>query len=102
MAFPAARSHSVAPVPTVEDSCCQQDLDPVRRVGRDRTSPDSGVSDESGVCAWPRRPDESAVASAVGTPEPSPDVSLQAARVYDLVDEWGIGSFPASDPPANW
>jgi len=20
----------------------------------------------------------------------------------DLVDEWGIQSFPASDPPANW
>jgi len=22
--------------------------------------------------------------------------------VHDLVDEWGLGSFPASDPPANW
>jgi hypothetical protein len=20
----------------------------------------------------------------------------------DIVDEWGIQSFPASDPPANW
>ena len=20
----------------------------------------------------------------------------------DIVDEWGAGSFPASDPPANW
>ena len=20
----------------------------------------------------------------------------------DIVDEWGHGSFPASDPPANW
>jgi hypothetical protein len=27
-----------------------------------------------------------------------------AARfvVWDLVDEWGDQSFPASDPPANW
>lgn len=22
--------------------------------------------------------------------------------VWDLVDEWGAQSFPASDPPANW
>jgi hypothetical protein len=21
---------------------------------------------------------------------------------WDLVDEWGVQSFPASDPPANW
>jgi hypothetical protein len=24
------------------------------------------------------------------------------ALVWDLVDEWGAQSFPASDPPANW
>jgi hypothetical protein len=22
--------------------------------------------------------------------------------VWDLVDEWGADSFPASDPPSNW
>jgi hypothetical protein len=24
------------------------------------------------------------------------------APVSDMVDEWGLQSFPASDPPANW
>lgn len=25
-----------------------------------------------------------------------------AEHEWDIVDEWGCGSFPASDPPANW
>jgi hypothetical protein len=36
--------------------------------------------------------------------DPTSAEALEAARflVWDLVDEWGAQSFPASDPPANW
>jgi hypothetical protein len=29
-------------------------------------------------------------------------VSTVAAPPVDIVDQWGMHSFPASDPPANW
>jgi hypothetical protein len=42
---------------------------------------------------------ETAETSALlgGTPEPP-----EASDDVDVVDQWGIHSFPASDPPANW
>jgi hypothetical protein len=33
---------------------------------------------------------------------PSPEEPNAVTAAWDLVDEWGVQSFPASDPPANW
>jgi hypothetical protein len=43
-------------------------------------------------CTWPRA---GALATTV-----SPDAGHGSG--WDIVDEWGLQSFPASDPPANW
>jgi hypothetical protein len=37
------------------------------------------------------------------TTAPSPDVlPHEPTPEWDIVDDWGVASFPASDPPANW
>ena len=39
--------------------------------------------------------------SDVLTPWPTTRAG-QGRRLTDIVEEWGMQSFPASDPPANW
>lgn len=33
---------------------------------------------------------------------PAERVAPADTTTLDLVDQWGLDSFPASDPPANW
>jgi hypothetical protein len=39
--------------------------------------------------------------AVIGADQPAEDADAEPA-VLDVVDIWGHGSFPASDPPANW
>jgi hypothetical protein len=36
------------------------------------------------------------------TPAGPEAVEFLDPDIRDIVDEWGEGSFPASDPPSNW
>jgi hypothetical protein len=45
-------------------------------------------------CPWPRARESTSAKAKVS--------SGSDASPWDMVDEWGVQSFPASDPPANW
>jgi hypothetical protein len=47
---------------------------------------------EGPFCPWPGARESTSTKVSIG-----PD-----AAPWDMVDEWGVQSFPASDPPANW
>lgn len=50
-----------------------------------------------GWCGHCQHADEATDINAVETHPPR-----DTNAIRDIVDEWGYGSFPASDPPANW
>jgi hypothetical protein len=77
---PTRSAEPVSP-PTEDDSCSPSaaDLGPLPddvRAGRSPRLPVGASSGQAGEAPW--------------------------SLVWDLVDEWGAQSFPASDPPANW
>jgi hypothetical protein len=36
------------------------------------------------------------------TSAPSPAAPTAPTAAFDVVEDWGLASFPASDPPSNW
>jgi hypothetical protein len=38
----------------------------------------------------------------IPTPSPTDAPGEPELPAWDIVEEWGLQSFPASDPPANW
>ena len=57
---------------------------------------------EPNVCSWPRMAEPQQVPA-----DRSAEPTDRSPQVFDwlpqdIVEEWGLQSFPASDPPANW
>lgn len=51
------------------------------------------------MMSWCRPCQHAQEATEISAVVPGPKTST---KVTDIVEEWGHGSFPASDPPANW
>jgi hypothetical protein len=48
------------------------------------------------------QPTETPSQPCAGSVFPAHAKAAELFLVWDMVDEWGAQSFPASDPPANW
>ncbi len=87
----------------------------------DRWEPLAGSTAATTLEAYPRKGESDVNRSGTLTVEPTPValIDLPVApgdvvpsrtvagagprrRPVDIVEEWGMQSFPASDPPANW
>jgi hypothetical protein len=79
--------HALVPEPALPASFTRADL--LRRL--DLYPRLRGVQ-ELGSCPWPLGGAPSSAIASHGT----------GVVAWDIVDEWGDQSFPASDPPANW
>lgn len=83
----AALVHALVPQPTLPDSFTRADIfKPLDLL------PLLHDIQELGSCLW----------TPVGAPFLTNIAHGTDAVGWDIVDEWGDQSFPASDPPANW
>jgi hypothetical protein len=63
--------------------------------------PELQTAPEPVSCAAPSRTTEAAAARRGSTVEGMRSAPV-ASPPIDVVEQWGVQSFPASDPPANW
>lgn len=57
---------------------------------------------EPNVCSWPRLTVPPEIPTNRGAELPDRSAQVFDWLPQDIVEEWGLQSFPASDPPANW